>query len=299
MATINYTYGIVGANPECEVITNARCVAYNGTYLPALNIKDGDDLEQILLLLDNSLEAVYNLYQSGLNIRNIGAGAELYDGLLIDTQNFKTVTTHESILLGETTEELSLGVSISWLNNYVNDLGIQWGAEIRLSLINLEQRIDTLTSLGIDISALINSINSLVYNTQSLQLRLQAIKTTNTTQALDIQQDANDIFNLFGLHFTLSGNYLYLRDRNGSVLSSVDICTAVANCQAEYIFLNSGSTADVSWAPLATGSTVSYNITSTKSGVAHPWYVASKPAWVAVESGDGTSLVTFRASTNL
>ena len=140
MGTINYTYGIVGANAECETILNARCVAYNGMFLPNINVKDGDDLEQVLLILDNIMEGIHNRYHSGIVIQNLGVGAELYDGYLSGTNNFRSVTTNDSIILTESAEELNLGISSVWLTNYINSFGIQWGATIRLALNVLEQR---------------------------------------------------------------------------------------------------------------------------------------------------------------
>ena len=295
MATINYTYSVGYENTECETITNARCVAYNGLYLPTLNIKDGDDLEQVLLILDNIFEGLSLRSQAGVIINNVGAGAELYSGFITATHEFRTITSNNNIILTPSAEELNFSISEPWLTSYVSTFGIQWGASMQLKLSELTGKVDDISQLGIDITNLTNSVNNLVFNTGLLQSRLQEVKNVNQSQASAIQQDASDVLNLYGLHFSLRGNFLDLKDGSGNLLSSVDICAGVANCAAQYVFLNNGSAVDVNWNPLGTGSSVTYNITSTKVGIAQPWVVQSKPAWIVTVSGVGTPQVTFNA----
>lgn len=43
---------IAAVCPECAVYQNAKCILYNGEYLPCLDIAPGDNLEDILVKLN-------------------------------------------------------------------------------------------------------------------------------------------------------------------------------------------------------------------------------------------------------
>ena len=232
MAIRNYTYNIDCSKTcgDCQTVTNASCVAYNGELLPFLDINPGDDLEQILLMLDNIVESLQTQAIPTVNIANIGLGAEVYAGELGGIFRFRTFTTDGSIRIIEGASEIQFGVSSTWLSNFITSVGFPDAAALRAELDILEDRVDDIDGGVSSIDTLTQTVSEVSGDLSAIAGEIAGLEGINANQSQLIQQNKNNITALYGIEMTVVGGAIELRDGNGVLLSSVNLCNLINNC---------------------------------------------------------------------
>lgn len=233
MTTRNYTYNIDcrRAAGDCQTVTSASCIAYNGEILPFLDINTGDDLEQILLILDNAVENLQTQVVPVVNIANIGLGAEVYAGDLGGIFKFKTFTTDGSVRILEGNTEVQFSISTTWLSNYITTIAFPAIGGLRADFDALEARVDAI-DVGIgSIGTLTTTVNNVSGDLSDIADEIAGLEGINSNQSQLIQQNHNNIAALYGIEMTIVGGNIELRDGNGVLLSSVNLCSVVDNCQ--------------------------------------------------------------------
>lgn len=106
----------------CDFKVNTECVHYNGSTLIPLGLVNGDNMEDALVLLNDTIADIKKALEEGMKITNIGVGSELYKGINSDGYaEFKTLMEGAGIKLVDHSNGVEIQGDNVWIEQHISD----------------------------------------------------------------------------------------------------------------------------------------------------------------------------------
>ena len=217
----------------CSTKVDAKCVIYDACALTPLGVIKGDNLEEIIKMINDMFSDVYVAIDNAFVGLNVGLGSEIYKGQNENgVEEFRTLEKGNGILLIQKGNTIEIKVDTVWLNSYLQDfMNESWFINHFQTLIKQQWFKDYLQTIFLEpwFGNLIQYWIKQDWFTTYLNQLLQQQWFINLLNTLLQQQwFINLLYNLFSTPTfqQFFANYI----KNLFITGQIDICSLIANC---------------------------------------------------------------------
>lgn len=106
----------------CSTKVDSKCVIYDACSLTPLGVIKGDNLEEIIKMINDMFSDVYVAIDNAFVGMNVGLGSEIYKGQNENgIEEFRTLEKGTGILLIQKDNTIEIKVDTIWLNSYLQE----------------------------------------------------------------------------------------------------------------------------------------------------------------------------------
>ena len=106
----------------CSTKLDSKCVIYDACSLTPLGVIRGDNLEEIIKMINDMFSDVYVAIDNAFVGLNVGLGSEIYKGQNENgVEEFRTLEKGNGILLIQKDNTIEIKVDTVWLDSYLQD----------------------------------------------------------------------------------------------------------------------------------------------------------------------------------
>lgn len=217
----------------CSTKLDSKCVIYDACSLTPLGVIRGDNLEEIIKMINDMFSDVYVAIDNAFVGLNVGLGSEIYKGQNENgVEEFRTLEKGNGILLIQKDNTIEIKVDTVWLNSYLQDfMNESWFINHFQTLIKQQWFKDYLQTIFLEpwFGNLIQYwIKQDWFTTYLNQLFQQQWFINLLNTLLQQQWFINLLYNLFSTPTfqQFFANYI----KNLFITGQIDICSLIANC---------------------------------------------------------------------
>lgn len=217
----------------CSTKVDSKCVIYDACSLTPLGVIKGDNLEEIIKMINDMFSDVYIAIDNAFVGMNVGLGSEIYKGQNENgIEEFRTLEKGTGILLIQKDNTIEIKVDTIWLNSYLQEfMNESWFINHFQTLIKQQWFKDYLQTIFLEpwFGNLIQYwIKQDWFTTYLNQLFQQQWFINLLNTLLQQQWFINLLYNLFSTPTfqQFFANYI----KNLFITGQIDICSLIANC---------------------------------------------------------------------
>ena len=217
----------------CSTKVDSKCVIYDACSLTPLGVIKGDNLEEIIKMINDMFSDVYVAIDNAFVGMNVGLGSEIYKGQNENgIEEFRTLEKGTGILLIQKDNTIEIKVDTIWLNSYLQEfMNESWFINHFQTLIKQQWFKDYLQTIFLEpwFGNLIQYwIKQDWFTTYLNQLFQQQWFINLLNTLLQQQWFINLLYNLFSTPTfqQFFANYI----KNLFITGQIDICELIQGC---------------------------------------------------------------------
>lgn len=133
----------------CSTKVDAKCVIYDACALTPLGVIRGDNLEEIIKMINDMFSDVYVQIDNAFIGMNTGLGAEVYKGQNSEgIEEFRTFDKGTGILINQKADSIEISADTEWFENMIKNFVLdEWFINYIQTLIKQQWFVDYLQTL--------------------------------------------------------------------------------------------------------------------------------------------------------
>ena len=133
----------------CSSKIDAKCVIYDSCALTPLGVIRGDNLEEIIKMINDMFSDVYVQIDNAFIGMNTGLGAEVYKGQNSEgIEEFRTFDKGTGILINQKVDSIEISADTEWFENMIKNFVLdEWFINYIQTLIKQQWFVDYLQTL--------------------------------------------------------------------------------------------------------------------------------------------------------